>query len=176
MLLVSEPFMMDPNFRRTVVLLAEHDEKGTVGFVLNKVLDLQPKDAISDFPDYDHSLILGGPVQKDNLFFIHKYGKKIPGTLEITKGLYWGGDYDVVKELVKSGDLHPGNIRFFVGYSGWEGGQLEKELETNSWIVSPVMLSDIFETPADLLWKEVLRRMGKDYAVVADLPEDPSLN
>ncbi|MCC7301958.1 MAG: YqgE/AlgH family protein [Bacteroidia bacterium] len=176
MFLVSEPFMMDPNFRRTVVLITEHDEKGTVGFVLNKELEVKPHEAITDFPEFDHPLLLGGPVQKDNLFFIHSLGGRIKGALEITHGLFWGGDYEEVKKLLARGELHAGNVRFFVGYSGWDSGQLDKELEINSWIVARGGPSDLFETPPDDLWKKVLRRMGKDFAVVADLPEDPSLN
>lgn len=176
MLLVSEPFMMDPNFRRTVVLLTEHDEKGTVGFVLNKVLEVFPHEAISGFPPFDHPLLLGGPVQKDNLFFLHTLGDKLEGALEVGNGIWWGGDYDQVKDLISKGKVSTSQIRFYVGYSGWESGQLEKELEINSWIVAKCSAADIFETKEEELWKNVLRRMGKDYAVVADLPEDPSLN
>ncbi len=175
-LLVSEPFMLDPNFRRTVVLLTEHNEKGTVGFVLNKELEVFPHEAIADFPEFELKLLMGGPVQRDNLFFIHRLGDKIKDAVKVIDGLWWGGDYESVKELVRSGKANPGNLRFYVGYSGWEEGQLEKELTTNSWIVADSSPEFIFETPVDDLWKAVLRKMGKDFAVVADLPEDPTLN
>ncbi len=175
-LLVSEPFMIDPNFRRTVILITEHNDKGTVGFVVNKELTVFPHKAISSFPEFGRKLLLGGPVQRDNLFFIHTIGKKIEGASKVAPGLWWGGDYDQIKELVKSGKANEDNVRFIVGYSGWEPGQLDQELSTNSWIITKASKEYVFGSEPEALWKKVLRDMGKDFAVVADLPEDPTLN
>jgi putative transcriptional regulator len=82
-LLVSEPFLIDPSFRRTVVLLTEHDKNGTVGFILNRELDVGPGEAIEGFPEFKGKLFLGGPVQQTNLFFIHTLGKKIEGSVSV---------------------------------------------------------------------------------------------
>lgn len=175
-LLVSEPFMLDPNFKRTVILLVEHNEKGSVGFVINKELDVTPHEAIAEFPVFNQKLMLGGPVQRDSLFFIHVLGAKLPGSMEIMEGVWWGGDYDKLKEMIAEGELDETQVRFFIGYSGWEKGQLEKELGINSWIVAPAEKNYLFGELSDDLWKTVLKKLGKQHALVAEYPEDPSLN
>jgi putative transcriptional regulator len=175
-LLVSEPFMLDPNFKRTVILLVEHNDKGTVGFVINKELDVTPHEAIANFPVFNQKLMLGGPVQRDSLFFIHTLGDKLPGSMKVMDGIWWGGDYDKLKEMISDGELDETQVRFFIGYSGWEKDQLVKELGVNSWIVAPAEKEYLFETISEDLWKTVLKKLGKQHALVAEYPEDPSLN
>src|SRR4029077_16781585 len=95
-ILISEPFLNDPNFKRTIILLAEHNEEGSIGFILNKPTNLKIKDTIEDFPEFDAIVYYGGPVQLNTLQFIHKAGDIIEGSLEIADGLFWGGSFDIL--------------------------------------------------------------------------------
>ena len=174
--LIAEPFLHDDYFRRAVVLIAEHNEKGTVGFILNKPLEITVKDAIPDFPEYDNLSYFGGPVQRDQLYFIHKIGEKIEGSFPIGNGLFWLGDFDQVKMLIEKKEISNHDIRFFIGYAGWEPGQLDKELETKSWFVSKSDNGIIFDVPPDQMWTTAVKKMGNAFAPMANFPEDPSLN
>jgi putative transcriptional regulator len=175
-LLIAEPFLHDDHFRRAVVLIAEHNEKGTVGFILNKPLEITVKDAIPDFPEYENLSYFGGPVQRDQLYFIHTAGEKIEGSYPIGNGLYWLGDFDQVKILIEQKKIAPNEIRFFIGYAGWEPGQLEKELESKSWFVSKSDTGIIFDVDPDKMWTTAVKKMGDAFAPMANFPEDPSLN
>lgn len=175
-ILVSEPFLLDSYFKRSVILLGEHGNEGTVGFILNKPTDLKLNDALEDFPPFDVPLYFGGPVQTDTIHFLHTMGNKIPGSKEILKGIFWGGDLEVLKVLIDTNQVATNDIRFFAGYSGWEPHQLEDELKGHTWIVSNCKQEIAFtENPEDL-WGHVLRAMGSQYAILANFPEDPSLN
>ncbi len=174
-LLVSEPFMSDPYFKRTVVLLAEHNEEGTVGFILNKPINVNMQQAISEFPKYKGQVFMGGPVGKDNLFFVHTLGDSLEGSMEIGDGLYWGGNFELLKVLIRNKQVSEHEVRFFIGYAGWEPRQLDKEMKENSWIVTTATKGIVMGNPTDL-WKAVLRKMGTDYSMVANFPEDPQLN
>lgn len=174
--LISEPFLDDPYFKRTTVLLAEHNEEGTIGFILNKELDVSLKDAIQGFPAFNGPLGFGGPVCKDQLFYLHTLGDTIGGSMEIKKGLYWGGDFDTVKSLIKDEKISPAQIRFFIGYSGWNPGQLEDEISKKSWIVCESKIQSVMKESGSQLWTELLKSLGKHYSIMANFPEDPSLN
>lgn len=175
-LLLSEPFQRDLYFKRTVVLLVEHNEKGSIGFILNKPIDLKLNDALSDFPDYTGRLHFGGPVNKNQLFYIHTLGDQIEGSLKVGNGLYWGGNFDTVKMLIDLKKINPDQIRFFVGYSGWEPAQLETELQEKAWIISNANANQVMGNDPKHLWGNVLKTMGPDFAIMANFPEDPSLN
>lgn len=175
-LLIAEPFLQDSFFRRAVVLVAEHGEKGSVGFILNKPLDIQVQEAIPDFPEYDGLALFGGPVQRDQLYYIHTLGEKIEGSLPIGNNLWWLGDFEQVKTLISNKEIGANEIRFFIGYSGWEAGQLEKELNEKSWFVSKTDLDLIFSPTADTMWTDAVKKMGKSFEPMANFPEDPSLN
>ena len=175
-LLISEPFLMDPNFKRAIVLLTEHNEEGSVGFVLNRQTEYKLNDLLSDFPDFDSEVYYGGPVQINTLQFIHKAGDIIEGSTLITDGLYWGGNFEILKLLIESKAVDPSDFRFFVGYSGWGAGQLGDELKINSWIVSHSKIENIFSNEPDKLWREILKSLGKKFAILASFPENPSVN
>jgi putative transcriptional regulator len=175
-LLLSEPFQKDLYFKRTVVLLTEHNEMGTVGFILNKPLDIKIYEAIDDFPEYESPLYFGGPVSKNQLFYVHTLGEKLDGSMNIGNGLYWGGNFDTLRTLIEQRQVTPNQLRFFAGYSGWEPNQLEKELEEKSWIVANSRLEYVMTPNSGKLWGTVLKGMGQTYAVMANFPEDPSLN
>lgn len=175
-LLLSEPFMFDENFKRTVVLLCEHDEEnGTVGLILNKPVNLRMQDVVEGFPNYHSRLYFGGPVGTDSLQFIHRCGSEVPDSMQIGSNIFWGGNFEVVKQMISDGKIQQGDIHFFLGYSGWGNGQLVEELKDNSWIISTAEADDVFIAREDL-WKSVMNRLGGVYSVMAGYPENPILN
>ena len=176
MVLVAEPFMKDSYFKRSVVLLADHGEKGSMGFMLNKTIEIKLNDAIPDFPQFDGSLHLGGPVSTDQLFFIHRYGELIPKSIEIMDGLWWGGDFIKLRSLMKKDEIDITQLRFFVGYAGWDPEQLNKELNEKSWIITKQKINTILNGDWENLWPNILKRMGGEFTLMANFPEDPSLN
>jgi len=174
--LVSEPFLPDPNFERTVVLLCEHNEEGSFGFVLNKVSTVMLEDIIEDINDFQHPVYVGGPVQQDTLHFIHK-ADYLEGGVEIADGLYWGGNFEQLLILIDSKEINPYDFRFFVGYSGWSPGQLEDELKANSWIVAHHATKElVFKNGNETLWKTVLEKLGGRFSLYSKYPTDPRLN
>lgn len=174
--LVSEPFLMDSYFKRSVILLGEHGDDGSVGFILNKPTDLSLNDALEDFPPFDVPLYFGGPVQTDTIHFLHTLGSKLEGSKEILPGIFWGGSLEMLKLLIDTNQVTTNDIRFFAGYSGWEPHQLEDELKGRTWLISNGKRDFAFSENPEELWGEVLRSMGSQYAILANFPEDPSLN
>jgi putative transcriptional regulator len=176
-LLLSEPFMFDENFRRTVVLVCEHTtENGTVGLILNKPINLRLNDVVEGFPAFKGKIFLGGPVGTDTMQFLHCLGHKIENSLKLADNLYWGGNFEQVKEMLGKGEIQIDQVRFFLGYSGWSAGQLEDELKENAWIITQATNQHIFSTPYDNLWKNTMKEMGGVYNTMAGYPENPGLN
>lgn len=175
-LLISEPFMQDAYFKRTVVLLASHNEEGSFGFILNKELDIPLCDLIKELPEAKTKVFLGGPVQRDNLFYIHSVGDIIENSIAIGKGIFWGGNFDALQSLIERNEIGSKQIRFFVGYSGWSHGQLDEEIKERSWIISDLNKKLILETPHGDLWKNALKKMGGAYSQFVNYPENPRLN
>ncbi len=176
-ILISDPFLADPNFARTVIILCEHNEEGTFGFVLNKSAGIKLSDVIDDIGDTDLDVYIGGPVQQDTLHFIHRKGELLEGSIEVRDGLFWGGDFDQLLFLLKEKIVKTEDFKFFIGYSGWSEGQLMDEIELNSWIISRnVSLHQVFDTDVRQLWKDVLHNMGGKFKVISNFPVDPRLN
>jgi len=175
-LLISEPFLPDPNFERTVVLLCEHNEEGSFGFVLNKPAIVKVNEVMEELKNFDHYIFIGGPVQQDTLHFIHR-NVAIEGGAEVRKDIFWGGNFENVLFLSDTQQLNPTHIKFFLGYSGWGPGQLEEELEENSWIVCDFVTEELmFETEPTGMWRKALGNMGGRFSVYANYPVDPNLN
>ncbi len=177
LLLVAEPTIIgDTSFNRSVVLLAEHSEAGSIGFILNKILDFTLKDLIPDLKK-SFKIYNGGPVEQDNLYFIHKIPHLIPESIEIANGIYWGGNFEAVKELILNNKITDKEIRFFLGYSGWDAEQLNEELNSNSWIITSHKDSvDIIEKPYGSFWKDKMMELGGNYMLWSNAPENPSYN
>ena len=175
-LLIAEPFLDDPYFKRSVVLLTEHNENGSIGFILNKPIEIKLKDAVGELPPIDSNIHLGGPVARETLHFLHTEGDLIDGSLEIMKGLFWGGNFETLKKMIELDKIQPEAVKFFVGYSGWEPKQLDKELKLNSWIVLDGNVSDIMKRNTANLWKDILKEKGNEFGVIAEFPTDPTLN
>lgn len=174
--LIAEPFMLDPNFRRSVVLLTEHGEDGSVGFILNKPTNMSLNEAVPDFPEFEATLYLGGPVQPETLHFIHRIEALQDSSMTIRDGLYWGGDFDQLQDLIRRGAVEQDDIRFFLGYSGWGASQLTSEMKQKSWIVSNEMERFTFSVDPTNLWRSILQSMGRKYKIISNYPPDPSLN
>jgi len=174
-ILISEPFLPDTFFNRTIVYLADHNSDGSVGFILNKKLDIKVCDAISGFDKWKEYLSMGGPVSPDTLHYLHNQGQRIPKSVMVDENIFWGGDIDLIRSLIKNGAIAKSQIRFFLGYSGWSAGQLERELNENSWIIVKVK-NDIVLNNMDDAWKRVLRSLNNKYRMWADFPESPDMN
>lgn len=175
-ILISEPFLNDLNFKRTIILLVEHDEEGTLGFILNKPTGYNLNQTLEEFPNMNSPLLYGGPVHVNAIQFIYRGENLIEGSREILPGLFWGGSFETLKILSDSQALNTKDFRFFMGYSGWSKGQLEDEINSNAWIVTETSISNIFSDEPDKLWTEILKSMGKKFAVFASFPENPSVN
>ncbi|MCB0462434.1 MAG: YqgE/AlgH family protein [Flavobacteriaceae bacterium] len=176
-LLIAEPSILgDVSFNRSVILLADHNDKGSVGFILNKPLDFTISDLL---PEIETPLRVynGGPVEQDNLYFIHKIPDLIPESIEISNGIFWGGDFNSVIQLINEGKLNEKDIRFFLGYSGWDANQLITELISNTWIVTEnIYKNSIIEKSNEAFWKEKMLELGGDYSIWSNAPENPSFN
>ena len=176
-LLIAEPSIIgDVSFNRSIILLTEHNNEGSIGFILNKPLDFELVDLIPDvksnFPIYN-----GGPVQQDNLYFIHKVAELVPESIEISKGLYWSGDFEKVTRLITDEKINQTEIRFFLGYSGWDINQLQSELSSNTWILSENIHKDnIIQAVDTAFWKKKMLALGGEYSLWSNAPEDPSYN
>ena len=175
-ILISVPSLQDFYFRKSVVLLADHSDEGTFGIIINKPVEVRLSDVSSDFEGFDAPVYLGGPVKTDSLFFIHTRPDLIDGGVKILDGLFWGGNIDLVKELIRQNRLSPDEIRFYVGYAGWVGNQLDRELEENSWVVSVTELTDIINANPLEMWMSSLKKLGTEYSFWVNYPSDPILN
>jgi len=163
-------------FGRSVILLADHNDEGTFGLVMNKPTGTTLNEILPDFPDFPAPVFIGGPVQTDNLYFIHTLGNEVPDSSEILPGIYWGGDLEIVKELLKLGLIGKDQIRFFLGYAGWSPSQLDEELKNNAWVVSETNLRSLLKTKSDKMWNNYLQRMGPAYDLWRRFPVNPDLN
>ena len=174
-ILIAEPFLQGRYFNRSIVFLVNHDETGTVGFVLNKEVDYPIQELIQEFPNFNSNFYLGGPVGIESLYYIHTLGELIPNSQHIVGNLYWGGDFDVLKELVNQGKVQDNQVRMFIGYSGWEVGQLEEELKENSWLVTDIPSEMVMDTSKGL-WMKMVKKVGGKYIVWEHFPKNPSYN
>ena len=176
-ILLAQPFMLDTNFSRSVVLLTEHtEEEGSIGFILNKPLDLQINDLVPDFPEIEANVFLGGPVANQTLHFIHDVGDILDESIKVSDGVYWGGSFEKLKFLIQSKLVQAHNIRFFLGYAGWSPGQLDDELEYGSWILAEMDPNYAFKTRYKNLWSQVMKNKGGQYTVIAEMPDAAFLN
>ncbi|MGY4537268.1 putative transcriptional regulator [Mucilaginibacter sp. UYNi724] len=176
-LLISEPFMPDPNFKRSVILLTEYSEAGAMGFILNHQSEMLLGDILPDVSYSEIPVYMGGPVAENTLHYIHRCPEKIDGGIEIWDGIYWGGDFEQIKQLITNYQLTENEIKFFTGYSGWTPNQLDDELREDAWIVANKFQADaIFSNNEHNLWKEVVISLGQRYAHIANFPENPMLN
>ncbi len=176
-LLISDPFLPDPNFSRTVVLLTEHQANvGSFGFVLNRSAGANLAEVVDFDVKRDFPLFTGGPVQQETLHLLHQETSLAEDENLVLPGVYWGANFESLKRLLQSEKADPTKFRFFLGYSGWGPGQLENELEHKSWFVIEANSEMVFSADTDAMWKAVLRSLGGTYSLLANSPTDPQWN
>ena len=175
-LLISEPYLPDPNFERTVIYLCEHDDNGTFGFVLNRLAHVKLSDVVDEV-SYTSDLFVGGPVQQDTLHYIHRNPDLADSSKMVSNDIYWGGDYDQLLGMLNTKSISQEEIRFFIGYSGWAPDQLMDEMKAKSWIVLKGATSEmVFDWDNQDLWKACLKTMGGKYRLMSNYPKDPRMN
>jgi putative transcriptional regulator len=174
-ILISEPTLTDFYFRQSVVLLADHNDEGSFGIIINKPIETRINEILTDFPDFDAPIYLGGPVKTDSIFYIHTIDG-IDNSMKIMEGLYWGGDIETIRKMIDLRQITSNEIRFYLGYAGWNPSQLDREIIEKSWILSQATADDIIRKNTSQLWSTHLKSMGKDYAIWANFPADPSFN
>ncbi len=174
--LIAEPFLNDTYFKRSVVFITEHKAEGSVGFVLNKPVELKVQDVIQNFPFIDSGISIGGPVNTNTLHYIHTLGDLLPDSVKVLDNIYWGGDFETLKKFIAEGKIKKDQIRFFLGYSGWSEQQLEKELKENAWLVTNINSEMIMKGEEEGFWNQILEKMDNKYQVWANFPENPGLN
>lgn len=175
-LLISDPFLKDPNFMRTVVFLCEHNDQGSFGFVLNRPYEQGIHEFVPDIINSNLPVHYGGPVQQDTLHFLHRLPDQIPGGQQVGKNLYWGGSFAAVVQLANAYLLQPEDIRFFIGYSGWSSGQLDEEMEGKSWLVTMAQPLLVFDTAPEAIWQAAIKQLEHKYHEIINYPIDPQLN
>lgn len=176
LLLLSEPFMQDNNFKRSVILLCEHNKDGSFGLILNKKTEYKIGEFVPEFDLLDAPVFFGGPVQPNTLHFVHIYGDFLIHSMPINEDVFWGGDFEQLKELVAQGLIDPDGIRFFMGYAGWTNEQLQDEVDGNDWIVAQPTYEYIFHDKHNTIWQEIMIDLGGKYTEMAYYPESPLLN
>jgi putative transcriptional regulator len=173
-LLVASPGLLDPNFRRTVVLVVAHDDDGAVGIVLNRASETEVSEAVpelADLADVGGTISVGGPVQGEAVIVLAEWDEpEEAGSLVFDDVGLMGAEASL--ENVAAATRR---VRVFAGYAGWTAGQLEAELAEPSWILEEAAAEDVFGDDPDL-WGSVLRRKGGAFRLIATMPDDPSLN
>jgi putative transcriptional regulator len=174
--LIAEPFLNDIYFKRSIVFITEHNNEGSIGFVLNKPVNMKIEEIINDFPAFDGFISIGGPVNTNTIHYIHTMGDLIPNSVPVNGNIYWGGDFDTLKGMIKQGMVNKDQIKFFLGYSGWMPNQLDDELSQNSWLVTNIEPQVIMTHNMNNIWKEILNSLGSKYKMWINSPDNPSLN
>lgn len=174
-ILIAEPFLKGYYFSRSIILLTEYNEQGSMGLVLNKPLDLTLDKLVKDVPVNEFPIWCGGPVGNEKLFYLHN-SPGIPGSISVNKGLFFGGDFAVIRSMIQNQSLTESDIRFFLGYSGWLPGQLKQEIDEDSWLVSQTSIKKTLFNDTEFLWRDVVESMGDRYSMWTNFPADPELN
>jgi len=177
-ILISEPFLQNVFFQRAVILLVEHNLKGSMGLVLNKRTNLLVNDF---FPEMNFlqniPIYLGGPVRSNHLFFIHTLGNEIiPNGVKIVNNLYFDGDFEALKRYIMQGSSVEGKVRFFLGYSGWSENQLTDEIVRDSWLVGNSSIKNIMQAEGDSFWNHSVDSLGNQYKTWKNYPVNPEMN
>lgn len=173
--LVAAPALRDENFFRSVVLLCVEEEEGAVGLVINRPLEIDVSQFISDLQG-ENLLHYGGPVKKDVVSYLHQHGDRVRSALPVLDDVYFSGQFEDMQALMRDNETSYTDCRFFAGFSSWGPGQLDTEIREGSWFVTRGVRDLIFSTNAEDLWSAVLRHMGGEYALLSNFPLDPSLN
>jgi putative transcriptional regulator len=178
-LLIANASLMDPNFKRKIVLICEHNDQGSYGLIINH----PTKTLVSDvFPEHDFlknekaTLYVGGPCQVEQLQILHGFGSLVKGSIEVCGGVFLGGNIDKLFDIKKLEPDKNKPYQFFMGYSGWGPGQLDEEMENNAWIIHPADEKTVFSLDREKMWTDILRSKGDYYSLLSDMPPDIRVN
>ena len=178
-LLIANPVLPDPNFSRTVILLCNHNDQGSFGLVINRSTQLKAPDLFSSIDilkSYNAKIYIGGPVSQSMVFYLYRSAKDVIDLDKICSGVYLGSNLETLESLYL--DIgNPGeNIRFYLGYSGWSGGQLDGEMEQNSWLVQNANEKLVFLDSEELIWLKAVNSLGEKYQYLTKAPVNPQWN
>ena len=176
MIVATPSILGDFNFRRSVILLVSQKTSGSIGFILNKKLNYKLNDLVEDI-NIKFPLFYGGPVEQDNLFYLHRLGDEIPNSIRISNSLFWNGDFKFVTKLINDNRLKVNDIRFFLGCSSWSSGQLEKELDEKSWEQFEILSTEeVMKMKIQNMWQKCMISLGGRYRLWSNAPENPNFN
>lgn len=175
-ILIAKPYLQCSYFKRSIIYLCEHSSHGSLGFVLNKPQGIYLKDIFPHLKQGHFPLFEGGPVAQQELFFIHTLGLKLSDSVEITKGIYMGGDFTELCRLIEQKKISNKQVRFFVGCSSWNPNQLEQEVTREDWFVQTANYDTLVETLPDEMWGDELIKINPSFKAFTDFSFDPSLN
>jgi putative transcriptional regulator len=185
-LLIASPGLMDPNFVRTVVIVAEHNEEGALGLVLNRASGVSLSDLwkniAEEATESDAKAFIGGPVQKNAVLLLHGHEELAGENEPIVPGVYLGSEVELLAELMKrneaelKGEGEKVRFRVFCGYSGWGAGQLDREMKAGGWLTIPASAEHIFAAPPEKLWGLAMQKVGGEYHLFGFMPPDPEMN
>lgn len=174
-ILIAEPFLEGKYFSRSVIFMVEHDEKGSIGFVLNKPMIYSTSDLVTELEGIHFPVYIGGPVEQNQLYYLHTHAE-LDDAVHIANGIYWGGDFSALVGMLREKIILPGEIRFFAGYSGWDAAQLERELEENTWMIGDISRQRFFKLPNGDIWEVSMSELGGRYRIWANFPKNPIMN
>jgi putative transcriptional regulator len=175
--LIANPTLRDPNFSRTVVLLCEHGDEGSMGVIINRPTEHTLTEAITGVPEKaTQRLYWGGPVQQRMVLVLHRHADDAPGTAPVSGGMALGTDHKALIRLLESLPDPARHVRVYSGYAGWAAGQLDAEMQQRSWIVASADPSLVFDVEPDKVWRRALQQLGPRYAHLTTMPADPRVN
>ena len=174
-LLIAEPYLQDVHFQRSVVLLCHAGLQETVGYVLNKKMEMPLSQLVNAIDHPDFPVYMGGPVSPDTLHFVHIRPDLIGGN-SITGGLFWNGDFEKAIDAIHNNELTPDECKFFLGYAGWGQGQLDAEIDMNSWLVTQMDIPFILSNSVDDMWNDSIEKLGHPYHHLLHMPLNPEWN
>lgn len=175
-ILIADPFLLGPVFERAVIYLTDHTEEGAMGFILNQPTDVTVNQAVETLENCKFPVYYGGPVDDNILFYIHTRGDKISQSVEIEEGIFWGGNFNELHDLILNNEVTENEVKFFVGYAGWSEKQLEEELENKTWLVGNFKPKFLFQPQNKDLWNRCLKQTDSDLSLFGKFAHTPSLN
>jgi putative transcriptional regulator len=175
--LLSEPFLNDFAFKRSVCLICDHKpEEGTFGFIINRKTNRKVWELTDELKGVDADVYYGGPVGGDSLYYLHDNRYQLDEAKQISENVFWGGNFEQLKSLLVNGEVDLSTIKFIIGYSGWDPGQLRKEIIENAWILNNEVSHRLIFSSSPKLWHDIMYDMDGIYRKMAQMPENPDLN
>lgn len=176
-LLCSKPYIGDPFFERTVVLITEHNKHGTEGLIINQPIEIKNPEDIGFIGAFTQSFYRGGPVANNRCYYIHNQPHLLPESDPLTEDIHFGGNPEVLEQHLNSFAIDKSSIRFYIGISGWEPGQLQREIEENTWFIEDARpFSWVCGQNTEHLWYDIIKGKGHPYTMYAKGPINPDLN